>query len=227
MGQLPVRYKPRFETCEQAIKEAQQDAHAGILRSISHGLVMSTKGFQFDRFYENYMIARYGIESYNAGCVTEQHEQCYRDEMHKIISNKFGADFLERTEEESEIEFEKFKTLGQEERKQYINFDYTYRVTDTRADYLKGYKELYKEIRKRIDFSTLDFSPYPYKRIGISLVIGPKGQIEECRVVSIGFPRTIGQRIENEILDIGNWTPATLYGHAVKSKTMLAFSLKE
>lgn len=227
LAQSVTKYKPRFETCEQAIKEAQQDAEAGILRSISHGLVISTKDLNLALFYENYMIAKYGIESYNAGCIIEQHEECYSDEMHRIIANKFGADFLERTEKEAEKDFQKFKTMGQEEKKQYINFDFTYIVTETRADYAKGYKELYKEIRKRINFSTLDFSPYPYDGIGISLVIGARGQIEDCEVVSTGFRRTIGERIEKEILDIGNWKPATLYGYAVKSKTMLAFPLKE
>lgn len=100
-------------------------------------------------------------------------------------------------------------------------------MTDTRADYSKGYRELYKEIRKRINFSILDFSPYEYEDIGIYLVIGQKGEIEKCQVVSIGFPRTIGERIEKVILDIGHWTPAKLYGHAVKSEDMLAFSLKD
>jgi hypothetical protein len=226
-GQSKTKYKPRFETCDQAIKQAQVDAEKGLLRSISHGLIISRRSLDFDRFYENYLIAKYRVESYNAGCVVEQQEECYSDEMHKIIATKFGADFLRRAEEEAEKEFETFKTLGQEEKKQYIDFDYAYRFTDTRADYSKGSKELYREIRKRIDFSTLDFSDYPYDGIAISLVIGQKGEIEKCEVVSIGFPQTIGKRIEREILDIGNWTPATLYGHAVKSKAKLMFSLKE
>lgn len=228
-GQPMTRYEPMFETCDQAVKQAQIDAEAGIFRSISHGLDISTRDIDLDRFYENYMIAKYGIESFDGGCIVFENEECYSDEMTKMISKQFGMDFFKRTEEEVEKEFKKFKTLGHEERKQFIDFKYTYRLgmTDTRADYSKGYKKLYKEIRKRINFTTLDFSPYQYEDIGIYLVIGQKGEIEKCEVVSIGFPRTIGERIEKEILDIGNWIPAKLYGHPVKSENMLDFSLKD
>jgi hypothetical protein len=229
IGQPMTRYEPMFETCDQAVKQAQIDANAGILRSISHGLIISTRDIDLERFYENYMIVKFGIESYNGGCIVMENEDCYSNEMDRIITKKFGADFFRNTEQEVEKEFEKFKTLGLEERKRYIDFEYTYRLgmTDTRADYSKGYKELYKEIRKRINFSNLDFSPYEYEDIGIYLVIGQKGEIEKCQVVSIGFPRTIGERIEKVILDIGKWTPARLYGYAVKSEDMLAFSLKD
>lgn len=229
IGQPMTKYEPMFETCDQATKQAQIDAEVGILRSISHGLVISTRDIDLDRFYENYLIAKYGVESYNGGCVVFENEECYSDEMDKIISKKLGTDFFERAEKEAEKEFEKFKNLGLEERKQYIDFKRTYRLgtTDTRTDYAKGYKELYKEIRKRINFKTLDFSPYQYEDIGIYLVIQQNGEIEKCEVVSIGFPRTIGEKIEKEILDIGNWTPATLYGHSVKSETILSFSLKD
>tara|TARA_R110000868_G_C10890410_1_gene763561 strand:+ start:54 stop:791 length:738 start_codon:yes stop_codon:yes gene_type:complete len=228
-GQTMTRYEPMFKTCDQAVKQAHIDANAGILRSIPHGLVNSTRDIDFDRFYENYMIVNYGIESYNGGSIVMENEDCYNDEMNKIIIEKFGADFFCKKKEEVEREFEKFKILGQEERKKYIDFEYTYRLgmTDTRANYSKGYNELYKEIRKRINFSNLDFAPYKYTDIGIYLVIGQQGEIEKCEVVSNGFPETIGERIEKVIIDIGNWIPAKLYGHPVKSEDMLAFSLKD
>jgi hypothetical protein len=226
-GQSDTGYTSQFETCEQAIKKAHDDAQAGVLRSISHGLVMSENSFDFDRFYENYMIAKYSIEVFNAGCIIWEHEKCYSDEMDKIIVGKFGPDFFERTEKDARKEYKKFKTLGLEERKQYINSQFTYNATDSKANYSKGYQELYKELRKRIDFANLDFSPYKFDRIGISLVVGQTGEIEFCKVVSRDFPRTIGEQIEREILAIGNWIPATLYGHAVKSKSVLTFKLKE
>jgi len=226
-GQSMTTYDPGFESCEQAIKQAQTDADAGILRSISHGMLISTRSVDFNSFYQNYLIAKYRIESYDAGCIVMPHDECYSDEMNRIIAGKFGIDFFDRVEAEAENEFEKFKTLKNEERKRYIDFSYVYSHTDTRSEYAKGYKELNKEIRRRIDFSTLDFSPYPFKGIVVHLVIGQKGDVEKCRVSSINFPRTIATRIEREIMDIGNWTPATLYGHAVTSEATLTLLLKD
>lgn len=121
IGQPMTKYEPMFETCDQAVKQAQIDADAGILRSISHGLIISTRDIELDRFYENYMIVKYGIESYNAGCIIMENEDCYSDEMDRIIIKKFGADFFKNAADEVEKEFEKFKTLGLEERKRYID----------------------------------------------------------------------------------------------------------
>ncbi len=100
-----------------------------------------------DRFYESYMIVKYGIESYNGGCIVMENEDCYSDEMDRIITNKFGVDFFKNAEGEVEKEFEKFKALGLEERKRYIDFEYTYRLgmTDTRADYQKDIKSCTKK----------------------------------------------------------------------------------
>jgi hypothetical protein len=219
-------YNPTFESCDKAIEQANIDAKAGILRSITHGLVLPNKTFELERFYENYMITKFGIESFNPGCIVEPFEECYSDEMHTIIKDKYGPDFFTRIERTIKSEFEIFNKLEYEQRKQYINFDFTYKVVDRKADYNDGFRNLFKEVHKKLDFSKLDLSPYPYKDvIGIYLVIGQTGTIDKCQVVSKDFPKAQAEKIENTIKAIGNWRPASLYGYDVKSELLLAFPL--
>ena len=67
------------------------------------------------------MLAKYGIESFNAGCIIWGNEECYSDQMDKIILEKFGLDFYQRTANLIEKEFETFKDLAQDQKKQFIN----------------------------------------------------------------------------------------------------------
>jgi hypothetical protein len=216
------------ETCEQAITRANKDAETRILKSITYGLVINPNfSLEYSKFREVYLISKYQIDSYEAGCIIIGNEECYANQMQLLIDKKYGENFFEEVEPEIRELYERLDSLSPNELENIIDLNYTYGYgrIDERADYLDGWEQLYKELHNRIDFSNFSFEPYKYDRIGIRLIIDRTGKIEECEVVSIGFPEEIGTLIERTVAEIGNWKPAVLYGFNVKSDNMLSFPL--
>ena len=216
------------ETCEQAVTRANKDAETGTLKSITYGLVIDPNfSLEYSKFREVYLISKYQIDSYEAGCVIIGNEECYADQMQLLIDEKYGENFFEEVEPEIRELYELFNSLSQNEIEDIIDFDYTYGYgrIDERADFKEGWEKLYEELHEKIDFSKLSFEPYEYDRIGIRVIVDRKGNFEKCEVVSMDFPEDIGALIEKTLTEIGNWKPATLYGYSVKSDNMLSFPL--
>jgi len=205
---------PKPETCNKAIAQANEDGKSNIFK-ISRGPIF---GDEYERFYRNYMVTKFGIEVVGKGCLVYDFEECYNDQMHKLIRTKYKDNFLIETEEEIKEEFEIFKTLDHEQRKKYIDFNFTYKIVDQKADFILGRESLIKELHNRVDFSKIDFSG---KTFGLFLVIGRGGTVDKCEVISKNFPRAEAEKIENAIKGLGSWTPARLYGFDVKSEKMI------
>jgi hypothetical protein len=204
---------PKTETCDKARIKANNDAKSNILK-ISRGPMY---GDEYERFYRNYMVTKFGIEVVGRGCLIYDFEECYNAETHKIIHTKYGDNFLVKTEDEIKKEFEVFKTLDKEQRKKYINFDFTYKIVDHKADYIEGHKNLIKELHKRIDFSKLDFKG---RTIFLYLVIGQTGTVDKCEIISKGPSGLDTEKIEKTIRGL-HWTPARLYGFDIKSEKII------
>ncbi|MBS1507804.1 MAG: hypothetical protein JSS79_14270 [Bacteroidetes bacterium] len=204
---------PNSTTCEKAATQADIDSKANTLR-IARGPLF---GDEYERFYRNYMVTKYGIEIVGRGCITFDFEYCYTDRMQKIIEAKNGDNFFIRTEDSIKKEFKIFKTLVPAQRKKYIDFDFTYKIVDHKADYIEGYANLVKELHKRIDFSKLDFQG---KIIGLNLVIGQTGAVNKCEVLSKGLSGADAEKIKNTVKEL-HWIPARLYGFEVKSEKII------
>jgi hypothetical protein len=208
-----IPYIPDPETCDKAAVQADIAGKANILR-ISRGPIF---GNEYEKFYRNCMVTKYGIEVVEVGCLTSDFEDCYNDRMHKIIQAKNGDNFFARTEDSIKQEFKIFKTLEQGQRKKYIDFNFTYKIVDHKADYIGGHKNLIRELHKRIDFSKLDIQG---RIIGLCLVIGQSGTVDKCEVISRWPSGSDAEKIKNIIKGL-HWTPAILYGFEVKSEKIL------
>ena len=216
------------ETCEEAISRANKDAETGILKSITYGLVIDPDfNLEYSKFREIYLISKYQIDSYEAGCIIIGNEECYAVQMRSLIDKKYGTDFFDTVEPEIREIYDRFESLSSNEVQNLIDFNYIYSYgrIDERADYKDGWEQLYKELQMRIDFSNLSFELYEYERIGIQMIIDRAGAIEECKVISTGIPEEIRTLIENTIIEIGDWKPAILYGFKVRSYNMISFPL--
>lgn len=209
-----------IDDCSNGIERANNDFKSGIL-SISHwGLSID---FEYDKFFDNYMVTKFGIESTHEGCVVFMSQKCYDQQMRKFIKDRFGADYLSRAEKEIISEYEVFKTLNNEQRKKYINFDFTYKIVDRKAVFKEGREVLIKELHDRVDFSKIN----PLSMVvGLSVIIGESGSVDKCEIISKDFPIAEAEKIKEVIKELGNWTPATLYGFNVKSELILGVPLK-
>lgn len=215
---------PEFlEECEKERQRATQDIQNGVLKVENYiGLTFEKRDFDFEDFYSNYLISRYRIERKTTGCTSGPGRTCFFDEMNRAIVKKHGLtpdslyNFAKR-------EYNVFKTLDDEGRKRYIDFDYIYWKVDDRASYEADTKHLQEKLRAKVDFKKFDFSKFGLKGFHTEVVIDEMGHVISCEVVSRNFPPDANDAIQKAVKEIGGWKPAKLYGSKVKSRTGFSF----
>jgi hypothetical protein len=90
--QMLDRLNAKCTTCEKAKQVATTDFQAGHFYLVHFGMP-ENKSVQRAKLFED----RFNIETIAAGCGSSKEIDCYNDQMIQLLSDKFGADTLEKT----------------------------------------------------------------------------------------------------------------------------------
>ncbi|HMV10138.1 MAG TPA: hypothetical protein PK325_08665 [Cyclobacteriaceae bacterium] len=209
-----------LQACEAERQAARKDILAGKLTvEYYEGITIAKRNFEFDGFYRNYLIARYGIEQRTTGCMTGRATSCYFEEMDRAISEKYGESFLDTVRDHALEEYKTFNTLDAQRKKKYIDFNYVYFWVDQPAAYETGIEDLQNRVKRKIDFNKFDLSGYKLKGFHAELVISEAGIVTDCTIASKKFPLDAAKAVREAVVGTGGWKPAVLYGSNVKSRT--------
>jgi hypothetical protein len=121
-------------SCEDGTNKAISDASKGKYRLLSYGLPICVD-WDFQNFYEEYMLEAYGIDIGNGGCVVSEESECYSKKMREIIYEKFGKDIFDRAESEAQ---EKYKISIKER----IDTGFIFSIVDTMPVFIGGFDSL-------------------------------------------------------------------------------------
>lgn len=94
------------EECVKGIQKANDDASKGKYKIVSYGMPYY-ENWDFQSFYEKYLMEKYGIQYEEGGCVIRTEGECYSMVMQNIIEEKFGKDIFQKAREEAKIKYEK------------------------------------------------------------------------------------------------------------------------
>ncbi|MEQ9166518.1 MAG: energy transducer TonB [Fulvivirga sp.] len=213
------------DTCEEAIARANKDFENGTMKSISYGLIIAEE-FEFENFYDNYLLEKFGIQSYNGGCLIIESEECYSSRMYELIKDKFGQNFFKRTRKEAEKlyphEIKKFSdldgssySLDSPDRSPYI-------VVDIRPEFPGGFEALYEYVDNKIAESPIQLDSI-VTRTFVAFVIDSTGQSKNIEILK-GSEKQINSALVDILTKMPLWRPGIKQGKRVDTKLVLPFS---
>ena len=141
--------------------------------------------WDFQSYYEEFLINKYSIEYYNAGCGITIYDKCYSDEMRQIIKKQFGDNIFKRTEKEArkiwldslksdsiyeyEIEIDQELALSD-----YDNYVYNHNVLDTVIIQKEIYREIFNGLNGKVTSEN--------KKIALEYKIDKTGKVLEVNL---------------------------------------------
>lgn len=213
-----------FKSCDDARGVAVLDSQSGFLAVEGyHRIGFVQNDFVPESFYTNYLFHKYKIKRFMRACRRSDYEECYFDEMKKIITEKYSWPSFQTLDILVKQEYEKFKLLDAEVVKRYIDFNYVYEEVDMITCDPAGQKHFTKQLKSKIDLKKLRLHGYKLKDVYLEVVVDEAGDIVDCKIISMNFPSEVNVEIENAVKKIGGWKPAELYGLKVKSRIVIYF----
>jgi hypothetical protein len=117
-----------FKSCDDARGVAVLDSQSGFFAVEGyHRIGFVQNDLVPESFYTNYLFHKYKIKRFMRACRRSDYEECYFDEMKKIITEKYSWPSFQTLDTLVKQEYEKFKLArcGSRETK-YIDFSYVY-----------------------------------------------------------------------------------------------------
>jgi hypothetical protein len=131
-------------SCEDGTNKAISDASKGKYRLLSYGLPIYND-WDFQSFYEDYMLKAYGIDIGNGGCVVSEESECYSQKMREIIYEKFGKDVFDRAESEAKGKYKiSIKTR--------IDTGFIFSQVDTMPVFIGGFDSLTTYLQNNLNY---------------------------------------------------------------------------
>lgn len=212
------------DSCEEAIARANEDFGNGIMKATSYGLTFAADP-EFEGFYDEYLLDRYGVINANGGCFVTEGEECYSSRMFALIEQKYGQDFFKRARAEAEKLYPKKRKTFDDEAEEDIELadsDAPYILVDVQPEFPGGLDQLYKYLGKELRERKI-LQDSAASRIYVQFVINSTGSVKEVEVVKGTNPK-----LNSALIDIfqkmPRWTPGLRQNENVNTKLIIPFS---
>lgn len=194
-------------SCEYGTNNAINDAKKGIYKMYSYGLPL-IDNWEFERFYEAFILDKYGIETRNMGCVIYPNAKCYQTKMSELIDLKFGTNIFDKAYSEAQ---EAYKL----EIKTKIDTGFVFMSVDKEVVFKGGNDSLNRYLTDNLDFTT-EF----VGTISVHFVVERDGSVgnvyleKECHC-------DIDSKLISIFKKMPKWSPALILGLPVRVKRIV------
>jgi protein TonB len=206
-------------SCENGEEFAQRDSKLGKYKLINFGLILRTGDeWEFAKFYENYLLKNYNIETFEAGCSTYSTGECYSKEMRKIIKTKYGDDFFERTRKEAKSHYKK-------EIQYKIDPGFIFNFTDEVPEFIGGEDSLFSFLGRNIKFPTSCLNSSIKGKVYCQFIIEKDGVISSLKII-----HSPHKCFSDEVIRVmklsPKWKPGTHNNQPVRTKSIIPVNFK-
>ena len=217
------------DTCEEAIETADENFENGIMEATSYGLIIAAD-WDFEDFYDKYLLNKYNIKASNGGCVVTEHEECYSSRMFELIRQKFGEDFFKIAKKEAEAlypyEIKDFEDDFPEEEfpnvsSQCESLD-VYLVVDVWPEFSGGIDSLFKYVNKKISEVQLPQAHGEGKSY-VAFVIDSTGRPNNVEIIK-GYNAKFDSTLVEILLEMPKWKSGIKNDKKVNVKMALPFN---
>jgi succinate dehydrogenase flavin-adding protein (antitoxin of CptAB toxin-antitoxin module) len=199
-------------TCEDAVKIAQINFNKGIYEKVILGMVLYDD-WEFEEFYKDYILDKYGITIKHEGCVITEYIECYANKMNDLILNKFGKDIYENARQEALVAFEKM--LDEADSSKVLFF------VDQRPTFVGGNDSLVNYLKNNINLSdTLE------GKARVRFIVEKDGSLSNIKIKE-GFDKATNKKILNTMRTMPKWVPALHHDREVRVMMILPIILKK
>lgn len=194
-------------SCEYGTNNAILDAKKGIYKMYSYGLPFN-RNWDFETFYEAFILEKYGIETGNMGCVIEENTKCYQTKMRELIYLKFGINIFYKAYAEAQEAYKlQIKTK--------IDTGFVFMSVDKEVEFNGGNDSLNKYLTDHLDFTT-EF----VGTISVNFVVEKDGSVgnvyleKECHC-------EIDSKLISIFKNMPKWSPALIFGQPVRVRRIV------
>ncbi len=192
------------------------------MKAGSYGLRVP-EDFEFEAHYKKYLGEKYGIISYDGGCMVSESFLCYSNQMYDLIKEKYGDDIFDRARAEAK------KTYDPDDHENYnltyveIASTWAYLYLDSMPEYPGGPSEFYGWIESNLVGSKYENRKKKY-RFYISFLIDESGGVIDPKILKADFKaQEIAQYVLQILPSSPKWSPGTFFGKTVKTRMTLGF----
>lgn len=212
------------ESCAEATRRAGKDFRAGIMKATSYGLIV-VADFEFEDFYDSYLLEKYGVDSQDGGCVIIESEECYSSRMFQLIKDKFGADFFKRTRIEAEELYSKpiktFDDWDDPSTTAEVDNNGFYVIVDVQPQFPGGFEFL----REYVDRKMIE-RQFPVdsnaSRTYVAFVVDTLGRPKNIEIIKSSNAQ-LNPTLIDTLTGMPSWIPGLLHGNKVEVKVVLPF----
>lgn len=208
------------ESCKEAIQRANTDFSNGKMEAISYGLLI-VADWDFEDFYDKYLLDIYGIKTSNGGCVIIESENCYSTRMFELIRMKYGKDIFNRARKEAEKLYPKeIKDFEDDSPEDELLANYV--IVDVQPEFPGGLDSLFKYVdnqRSKIKFPQAHAEGKSF----VSFVIDSTGRPIKVEIIK-GYNAKFDSTIVEILTEMPSWKPGTNKNKKVNVKMVLPFS---
>lgn len=209
LSKLSAQTSEPFGSCEDGINKATKDAAKGKYEVLSYGLPFYDD-WDFQWFYEKYILKKYGIIIGNGGCVVYEETDCYADRMREIVYEKFGYNIFDQARNEAMILWEdSCKVYG-----------YPFTSVDTLPEFKGGEKAMYKFLEKNL--VDPDINDSIQGKIYVKFTIDEEGRVQNVFVIK-GISGKYDQEVVRVLSLMPIWKPGIYKGRKVKVSFNMPF----
>ncbi len=199
-------------TCEEAQNQAIKDASNGVYKLHSYGLMIRLD-WEFQKFYEDYMLQTYSIDVTNAGCETSEGTKCYAKKMNELVEQKFGADVMARAQGEAEKQF--MANLQEK-----IDSGFVFQIVDSMPSFIGGDDQLKASLDESLSTQKSNVGEYQ-----VSFVVEVDGSVSNVEMHK-SSNKDANETILEAIRTLPNFTPAQHYGKSVRCQFVLPLNVE-
>jgi len=207
---------PDFESCTEALEQAERDFDKGKVWSLEGTLDYLEKDYseEFVQLYKTYFYAKYNIEFFLTveACMATTQQYCYARRIDSILMNTYGKNFFET----EKLKIEKlYKESQSKEFSEIIDLDKAYFYLDSNPKFIGNDKVLNEFLKEKFK---IDLAKEISNVDVITLIIDSDGIVTDYRVNNINIEHGSKKKTIQEINALGDWISGYLYGLKVKSQ---------
>lgn len=194
-------------TCEYGTNNAIYDANKGIYKMYSYGLPL-IENWDFEGFYEAFILEKYGIQTGNIGCIVTEDSKCYQTKMKELIDLKFGNNIFERAYSEAQAAYKvEIKTK--------IDTGFVFMSVDKDVEFKGGNFTLNKYLTDNLDFTTEFIGT-----ISVYFIVERDGSVS-----NVYLEKECHCEIDSKLISIfknmPRWSPALIFGQPVRVRRIV------